>query len=118
MSLLKLDPNFKPSFDGHALAQGLVNKILRALPICQAYLFGSCAEGKNTTDSDIDILLIVPDSANVKEYYQFVNAPFFSEVAVDWIIKTSTDFEKNKSIGGIAMIASQNGIELKINGSK
>ncbi len=107
MSLLKLDPNFKPAFDGQALAQELINKVSVALPILKAYLFGSSAQGKNTVNSDVDILLVVPDSANIKKHYKFVNAPFFSTVAVDWIIKTNSEFENDKLIGGIAMIASQ-----------
>lgn len=118
MSLLKLDPNFKPAFDGQVLAQELINKVSAALPILKAYLFGSAAEGKNTVNSDLDILLVVPDSSDIKIFYKFVNAPFFSPVAVDWIVKTSTEFEKEKGIGGVAMIASHTGIELKINGPK
>jgi len=117
MSLLKLDPNFKPAFDGPFLAQELVDKLIMALPISAAYLFGSSAHKKNTLNSDLDILLIVPDNSDIKIYYKFINTPFFSKIAVDWIIKTVTEFEKDKFIGGIAMIALQTGIELKINDS-
>jgi|GEM_PF-5681741 len=118
MSLLKLDPNFKPAFDGPALAQGLIDKLNSSLPLHAAYLFGSAAEGKNTINSDLDILLVVPDSIDIKKYYTFVNAPFFSPVAVDWIIQLKTDFEKSLEIGGVSTVATENGIKLKINGSK
>lgn len=117
MSILRLDPNFKPAFNGQALAQALLSKVLTSLPVAEAYLFGSSAQGRNTVNSDLDILVVVPDSADIKKYYEFVNAPFFSTVAVDWIIKTTTEFQKEKVVGGISMIASQTGIELKINGS-
>jgi hypothetical protein len=117
MSLLKLDPDFEPAFDGPKMAQDLIYKIPKELPISKAYLFGSAAVAKNTPDSDLDIFLVVPDHLDIKSYYKFVNAPFFSIVAVDWIIKSQTEFESLKLIGGISMIASQNGIELKTNGS-
>lgn len=117
MSLLTLDPNFKPAFDGKVLAQKLVDKVSAVLPVIQAYLFGSSAIGKNTVNSDVDILLIVPDGAEVKKYYKYVNTPFFSEVAVDWIIKTQAEFEESKLKGGVSMVAVETGIELKNNGS-
>ncbi len=93
MSLLKLDPDFKPAFNGPLLAQDLIYKISKEFTILKAYLFGSSALAKNTNDSDLDILLVVPDHVDTKSYYKFVNTPFFSTVAVDWIIKTETDFE-------------------------
>jgi len=46
-----------------------------------------------------------------------VHAPFFSDVAVDWIIQTKSDFETKKKIGGVSMIAFESGIELLKNGS-
>lgn len=118
MSLLKLNPHLKPAFDGVKIAQQLLAKLTAAMPVSTAYLFGSAAIGKNTEHSDLDILLIIPDGADIKKYYQFVNTAFFSPVAVDWIIKTSSNFEKDREIGGIAMIAAQTGIELKVYGSK
>ena len=118
MSLLKLNPHFKPAFNGPLIAQQLVSKVADAKPVVVAYLFGSAALGKNTSNSDLDILLVVPDGSDIKKYHQFVNTPYFSPVAVDWIIKSTGDFEKDKNIGGVAMIAIQTGIELKVHGSK
>lgn len=117
MSLLTLDPNFKPAFDGQRLAQDLIDKVSAQSPVVAAYLFGSSSVGKNTADSDIDILLVIPDGTDVKAYYKFVSTPFFSTTAVDWIIKTKIEFENSRQIGGISMVASATGIELKINGS-
>lgn len=112
MSLLKLDPHLKPAFDGPKTAQQLISKLTAAKPVVAAYLFGSAAVGRNTADSDLDILLVVPDGSDIKKYHQFVNTAHFSPVAVDWIIKTASDFEKDQKIGGIAMVAAQTGIKL------
>jgi predicted nucleotidyltransferase len=118
MSLLRLDPDFKPAFDGPQLAQELIYKVAASLPLEAAFLFGSASRQKNTPDSDLDIILVVPEDASIKEYYRFVNQPFFSRISVDWIIKTKTEFENEKMIGGVSMVAFQTGIELKANDSK
>jgi predicted nucleotidyltransferase len=86
------------------------------LPVMAAYLFGSSAIGKNTADSDLDILLVVADSADLKTYHALVNSPFFSEVAVDWIVKHKSEFERSQSLGGVTMVAVQTGIRLKTDG--
>ena len=118
MSLLKLNPDFKPAFDGPVMAQQLVHKVAMALPVRKAILFGSAAHQKNTVHSDLDILLIVPDSAVIKDYYKFVHQPYFSSVSVDWIIKTESDYVKEEAIGGVSMVASHTGIEMSINEPK
>ncbi len=109
-NLLKLNPDFKPAFDGVQLAGDLISKIHLEKKIITAYLFGSSAEFKNTENSDLDILLVIPDQENETDYYKIVQQPFFSNRAVDWIIKKATDFEKRKNIGGVCMTAFQNGI--------
>lgn len=111
-NLLKLDPNFKPAFDGVSLARELIIKILSQRPLVKAVLFGSSAEGKNTADSDLDILLVIPDSEEPQDYYKIVTAPFFSKVAVDWLILKESDFDEKKNIGGVCFVADKKGINL------
>jgi predicted nucleotidyltransferase len=111
-NLLKLDPNFKPAFDGVALAHELINKILTKRQLVKAILFGSSAECKNTADSDLNILLIIPDGEEPENYYKIVNTPFFSKVAVDWIIFKESDFKKKKDVGGFCFVADKRGINL------
>jgi len=52
-----------------------VKSLVQALNPSQVYLFGSCATGKFTEGSDIDLLVVVPDEAgnklaNTKRAYQ------------------------------------------------
>ncbi len=108
--LLKLNPDFKPAFDGKALAKELIAKILVEQKLTQAFLFGSAAENKNTENSDLDILLVIPNDADEKNYYKVTQRPFFSSRAVDWIVKKESDFNIQKNIGGISLIAYQTGI--------
>jgi predicted nucleotidyltransferase len=107
--LLKLDPNFKPAFDGLTVARELIQKLNDHRPVKEAYLFGSAAEGKNTADSDLDILVVIADDQDPKDYYQFVNQAGFSSVAVDWIIKKSSEFDQKKDQGGVCFIAFHQG---------
>ncbi len=110
--LSKLNPNFVAAFDGPKLAGGLLLKIQAEHLVLRAFLFGSAAEGKNTAHSDLDFLLVIPDDADKKTYFSFVNQPFFSTVAVDWLILNQTEFEQQKEIGGVARIAWLTGIQL------
>lgn len=112
MSLLKLSPNFKPAFDGPKEASKLVSKLLKELPVVKVFLFGSSAEKKNTSDSDLDILVVVPNKSDVMDYYKVVNAPFFSPIATDWIFKTEDEFLTRKDLGGVCFIASRHGVLL------
>ncbi|MEY4616591.1 MAG: hypothetical protein RJB66_1551 [Pseudomonadota bacterium] len=114
----RLNPHFKPAFDGLKIATALIEKILQTNTIIEAYLFGSAAEEKNTADSDLDILLVIPDGLSSKDYYKIVTTPFFSPIAVDWIIKNETDFKKECEIGGVAMIAKHQGKRLWPNGKQ
>ena len=108
--LRKLDPDFQPSFDGLLEAKNLIKKISTVKPILNALLFGSSVNGKATANSDLDILLIIPDNENPKDYYKIVQAPFFSERATDWIIKTKTEFDMRKKSGGVCFVAAETGI--------
>ncbi len=83
----------------------MIEKLLLTLSVDQAFLFGSASVGKNTSDSDLDILIVIPDSEIADTYYKSVNKAFFSPVAVDWIIKKKSDFEMEKEIGGVSRVA-------------
>lgn len=108
-SLLRLDPKFQPAFNGSEIAIELVSKLVLQVPVESAFLFGSAAEGKNTSNSDLDVLVVVPDGSNIKDYYSVVNAPFYSPLAVDWIFKTKSYFDYEKNVGGISRIADMSG---------
>lgn len=115
--LSRLNPHFKPAFDGFKIANDLLEKLAKSKPIHEAYLFGSAAEGKNSVDSDLDLLIVIPDDAIIKDYYEIVNAPFYSPVAVDWIFTTKVEFEKNREIGGVSRVAFLTGKKVWPNGS-
>jgi predicted nucleotidyltransferase len=110
--LLKLNPNFVPAFDGKIEAEKLVKKLNDSIKVEEAYLFGSSAIDKNTIDSDLDILVIVPDKSDRKIYFKLVSQKNFSKIATDWIFMTQSEFDLNQNIGGVAMIAKQQGVKI------
>lgn len=112
--LSKLDPNFKPAFDGPSEFRSLMKKLAAQSNehVINAYLFGSAAQAKNTVDSDLDILVVIPDSADEKTLYKIVNQPGFSNYAVDWLFKKLSDFLREKESGGVCRIASQSPVRL------
>ena len=108
----KLNPNHIPPFDGPSLALSLVKKIHNEIPIQKAILFGSAAINRHDENSDLDIFLTVQNSEEIKLVYKIVQSPFFSPVAVDWIIKTESEFNAQCDVGGICLIVKETGKEL------
>lgn len=109
-----LNPKFKSEIDGEKIAQELVSKLSERVSILEAYLFGSAAEGRMTRDSDIDLLLVIADEASETDVYAEVNKPFFSPIAVDWIILDKSNFDRKKNYGGVAFIAYHQGKKMEI----
>ncbi|HEY8270722.1 MAG TPA: nucleotidyltransferase domain-containing protein, partial [Pseudobdellovibrionaceae bacterium] len=104
-SLSKLNRNRTPPFDGIKKASELVHKLASEMALHQAYLFGSAANNEHTLDSDLDILVVVESTSDIAKLYKIVQRPFFSSVAVDWIVKSRAEFSKMKDVGGVCFVA-------------
>ena len=102
----------KPPFDPQEKARKLVASIPSKNLILEAFLFGSAVDGTFTEDSDLDILLVVNEAAHIKKILKEVSVPHFSDIAVDWIVKTSEEFSKRKSLGGVCFEAFHHGKKL------
>lgn len=114
MSLLKLAQNQKPDFDPHDKAQQIVSDISREIGLYRAFLFGSGATSNFHVESDLDILLIFSDSTDLKTAIKKVYAKRWSEWPTDFIIKSNSDFEKRRLIGGVCYEVANYGVELKV----
>lgn len=112
--LERLNPKFKSPIDGEKIAKELISKLSERVSILEAYLFGSAVEGRMTRDSDIDLLVIIADDASDGEVYAEVNKPFFSSIAVDWIVLHRSQFDQKKNYGGVAFIAFHQGKKLEV----
>ncbi len=113
-ALSKLKPNRTPPFDGMAIASSLVGKILQKMKVQKAILFGSAAVNEHTENSDLDILIVVENQLHIKQVYSIVQTPYFSPIAVDWIVKTQKDFDQYKDIGGVCFMAHNFGKEIPL----
>jgi predicted nucleotidyltransferase len=86
-------------------------RIRRASPVA-AVVFGSFAEGMATIDSDIDILFICEDADDLRKVrsvmYQDLHGPMTS-IPTDFIFVTKAEFIRKKDLGGVCMIANQQG---------
>ena len=65
-----------------------------------------------TVDSDLDIVLVVKEPSAIKKIYKEVMAPGFSDIAVDWIIKSEEDFRQRKDFGGVCFEAFNHGLRI------
>jgi predicted nucleotidyltransferase len=89
----------------------IVRRILTVARPDKVILFGSAATGQMTRDSDIDLLIVEPDTSNQRtEYVRIRKALWDIDYPFD-ILFISTDwFEDSKDvIGGIAYPANKYG---------
>lgn len=98
-------------------AQAKAAEVLASIPsqdlILDAYLFGSAVDGNFTSDSDLDLLVVVPDQAAIIKLQKEVYSPRFTDVAIDWILRTQESFETRKLEGGVCFVAAQSGMKLR-----
>ncbi len=118
MGLLKLGKDKNVSFNPLDEANSILKQMLSCVPISRAYLFGSGATDKFNSDSDLDLLLIFEDDADLREMQKLVYSRRWSALPIDFIIKNESDFEIRKTVGGVCFEAFHYGKELRIDESK
>ena len=71
-----------------------VTHISRIDGVVRIYLFGSYAHGEPTTDSDIDLYIIVKDEVDVKKLLYRINLELSERyVALDVLADTESEFK-------------------------
>ncbi len=74
------------------------------------YLFGSAARGEMTDASDLDFLVVLPDSADVKSLKsRYYRSSAERTVPVDAIFVKRSEFEKRSRIGGVCFVVADEG---------
>jgi len=79
------------------ILDNLVRRIIAVVRPSRILLFGSAARGDMQPDSDIDVLVIVPDGVHRRQtvrdiYRHLIGFPF----AVDVVVATESDLSKYK----------------------
>lgn len=73
----------------------IVRRLRAAFDPCTIYLFGSCAAGQVRRDSDVDLLVVVPDSP--LDFFERTTAAYRTldriGVPVDIMVYTRAEFE-------------------------
>jgi predicted nucleotidyltransferase len=93
------------------LLQEVTARVINALAPEQIILFGSYAEGRATSDSDLDLLVIIPKPLSQKERLAQTRGLFRDvPLPVQVITISRQTFEETRDvIGGIAYPASKYG---------
>lgn len=76
----------------------LVARILAVAQPLRIILFGSAARGQMGPDSDVDILVIMPDGTHRRKTTQAIYRNMYGTgVAKDIVVATISDIERNKN---------------------
>jgi len=91
--------------------QEIVQRILTAAKPDKIILFGSAATGQMTRDSDVDLLIVEPDTSDQRnEYVRIIKALWDIRYPFDVLFIDTRWFEESKDIiGGIAYPANKYG---------
>ena len=91
--------------------QEIVQRILTVAKPDKIILFGSAATGQMTRDSDVDLLIVEPDTSDQRnEYVRIIKALWDIRYPFDVLFINTRWFEESKDIiGGIAYPANKYG---------
>lgn len=89
----------------------IVDRILSVARPDKIILFGSASTGEMTPDSDVDLLIVEPDTSNQQEEYRrIVRSLWDMQFPFDILFIATEWFEQSKDvIGGIAYPANKYG---------
>jgi len=92
----------------------LVRRIVDAVHPLKIILFGSAVRGEMGADSDLDVLVVMPDGTHRRHTAQFLHTQMFGiGVPVDILVATPSDLEKyGESIGLVYRTVLKEGREL------
>src|SRR5215471_16670519 len=80
----------------------LVHRIVEVVHPQRIILFGSAARGDMRPDSDIDVLVVMPEGVHRRRTAQELHERLFGfPMAVDILVATPTDLEKHKDNIGL-----------------
>jgi len=80
----------------------LVNRIVEAVHPLRIILFGSAARGEMGPDSDVDVLVVMPEGTHRLNTMGYLHTRLFGiPLAVDIIVATLSDLEKHRDTSGL-----------------
>lgn len=111
MSQIPADPLFRQELLDEA--KSIVNSIGQVLPVTSAYFFGSGLNGVFTEDSDLDLIVVIEDQFDLKRAQQIAFSKRWTNRPLDLILKSESEFNQRKELGGVCFVAFHDGLKLK-----
>lgn len=80
----------------------LIQRIVRAVHPLRIILFGSAAREETRLDSDVDVLIVMPEGVHRRRMAQDIHEQLFGfPVSVDVLVATPEDLRKHKDNIGL-----------------
>ena len=84
------------------LLRDVVERVTAAVHPSRIILFGSAAHGELGADSDLDVLVVMPDGTHRRKTVQFLHTRMFGLGApVDILVATPLDLERHRDNIGL-----------------
>jgi predicted nucleotidyltransferase len=89
-------------YPNQTLIDALIRHIVGTVQPLRIVLFGSAARGEMRPDSDIDVLIVMPEGAHRRRTAQDIHQQLFGlPLAVDVLVATPADLRKHKDNIGL-----------------
>jgi len=85
-----------------ASLDALVKRVVDAVHPLRIIMFGSAVKGEMGPDSDVDILVVMPEGTHRRETAMFLHTRFHGiPLSVDVIVATPSDLERHRDNVGL-----------------
>ena len=80
----------------------VVKRIVAAVHPLKIILFGAAARGEMTPDSDLDVLVVMPEGTHRRHTVEYLHQRMFGmELPVDIMVATPSDLERHRDNIGL-----------------
>ena len=99
---------------GQEQLRAILQRVIEAVHPLRVVLFGSAARGEMTPDSDVDLLVVMPNGTHRRHTMEYLHTQFSGlPFPVEVVVATPDDLERyGQSVGMIYRLALEEGREI------
>ena len=110
MDLFKFTKKPVSDVKAQKAVEAIVAEIVALENILEVYLFGSVCEGKQSDQSDIDLLIVTADLQAIRSAQKNLrHIQKLTDFPVDLVWVDKDQFDRKKNLGGVCMVAFHDG---------
>ncbi len=96
------------------ILESILARVKALEPQSMVFLFGSAARQEMTEKSDLDLVVIIPDTWSIKDFSEKLrkDGPLSPQWPLDLVVLNQSRYQQRKNFGGVCVSIASEGIEL------